>query len=88
MSELLKHIRAAALFASDLQRSAQPPAREVRSAVAGAIHAYGSPGCAELVAAEFGEHPETAVARMSWALEAVRASFPAALQARTGCVPG
>jgi hypothetical protein len=75
MSEL-DNLRAEALFVSALQRSAEPPAHEVRQAVSGAIHEYGSQGCAALVAAEFGEHPETAAARMSWALAAVRASYP------------
>ena len=29
--------------------------------------AFGSRGCAERVAQEFGDHPETAAARMRWA---------------------
>jgi hypothetical protein len=76
MSESLHNTRAEALFVSALQRSAQPQAHEVRGAVTEAIRQYGSHGCAALVAAEFGEHPETAAARMSWALQAVRTSFP------------
>lgn len=76
MSELLDHVRAEALFVSDVQRSAGPLPDEVRRAVAGSIRTYGSRGCAALVAAEFGEHPETAVTRMVWALVAVRNSFP------------
>jgi hypothetical protein len=39
----------------------------VRQAVASAIHAFGYSGCAERVAQEFGDHPETAVTRMRWA---------------------
>ncbi|HKS99688.1 MAG TPA: hypothetical protein VJT31_09190 [Rugosimonospora sp.] len=76
MSDLMEHVRAEALFVSGLQRSAGPAPDEVRRAVAGAIREYGSPGCAALVALEFGEHPETAVARMVWAIDAVRTSFP------------
>jgi hypothetical protein len=56
-----------ALFASILQRSDGPSAGQVRNAVAVAVRAYGSRGCAARVAQEFGDHPETAVARMRWA---------------------
>jgi hypothetical protein len=58
-----------ALFASMLQRSDGPSAGQVRKAMAAAVSAYGSRGCAERVAQEFGDHPETAVARMRWARE-------------------
>jgi len=56
-----------ALFASMLQRSDRPSAGQVRQAAAAALRAYGGRGCAERVAQEFGDHPETAVARMRWA---------------------
>ena len=56
-----------ALFASMLQRSDEPSAGQVRMAAAAAMRAYGGRGCAERVAQEFGDHPETAVARMRWA---------------------
>ena len=56
-----------AVFASMLQRSDGPSAGQVRKAAAAAMHAYGSRGCAERVALEFGDHPETAVVRMRWA---------------------
>jgi hypothetical protein len=59
-------VRADALFASMLQRSGGPSADEVRKAIAAAVRAYGGRGCAERVAQEFGDHPETAVARMRW----------------------
>jgi hypothetical protein len=59
--------RADAVFASGLQRSAQPTAGQVRRAVAEAVRAFGSRGCAARVAQEFGDHPETAAARMRWA---------------------
>jgi hypothetical protein len=58
---------AEALFASVLQRSDRPSPGQVRKAVAAAVCAYGGCGCAELVAQEFGDHPETAVERMRWA---------------------
>ena len=56
-----------AVFVSMLQRSEGPSAGQVRDAVAAALRAYGGRGCAERVAQEFGDHPETAVARMRWA---------------------
>ena len=60
-------VRAEALFASVLQRSDRPSPGQVRKAVAAAVRAYGARGCVELVAQEFGDHPETAVERMRWA---------------------
>jgi len=60
-------LQADALFASMLQRSDEPTAGQVRQAVAAAVRAHGSRGCAARVAQEFGDHPETAVARMRWA---------------------
>ena len=60
-------IWAEALFVSVLQRSDRPSPGQVRKAAAAAVRAYGGPGCAELVAQEFGDHPETAVKRMRWA---------------------
>jgi len=56
-----------ALFVSVLQRSDKPDAGQVRQAVVAAVRAYGDQGCAQRVAQEFGDHPETAVARMHWA---------------------
>jgi hypothetical protein len=60
-------VRADALFVSALQRSEELDTGQVREAIAMAIRAFGGRGCAELVAQEFGDHPETAVARMRWA---------------------
>ena len=67
--------RAGALFTSVLQRSAEPTTGQVRRAVADAVHAFGSRGCAEPVAQEFGDHPQTAAARMRWARTAVAGAF-------------
>jgi hypothetical protein len=70
-------VRADALFASPLQRSDQPSAGQVRQAIAAAVAVYGGPGCTARVAQAFGEHPETAVARMRWARAMVaRAAGP------------
>jgi hypothetical protein len=60
-------VRADALFASALQRSDHPTANQVRQAIAAALAAFGSCGCAARVAQAYGEHPETAVLRMRWA---------------------
>jgi hypothetical protein len=60
-------LRADALFVSMLQRSGDPSAGQVRDAIATAVHEFGGQGCAEQVAQEFGDHPETAVVRMRWA---------------------
>ena len=64
-----------ALFASMLQRSDGPSAGQVQKAIAAAMRAYGGRGCAERVAQEFGDHPETAVTRMRWAREVVGEVF-------------
>ena len=58
--------RADALFVSGLQRSDELSPGQIRKAVAVALDTYGAAGCAGRVAQEFGDHPETAVARMCW----------------------
>ena len=70
-----------ALFASMLQRSDGAGAGQVRKAIAAAMRAYGGRGCAERVAQEFGDHPETAVARMRWARAVVGEVLAASLGA-------
>jgi hypothetical protein len=67
--------RAGALFASPLQRSDEPSARQVRQAIATAIGVYGVRDCAARVAQAYGEHPETALTRMRWALTAAASAF-------------
>ena len=64
-----------ALFVSALQRSDAPSAGQIRQAIEVAVAAFGGPGCAERVAQEFGDHPETAAARMRWARAAARTAF-------------
>ena len=59
--------RADALFVSALQRSQEPSAAQVQQAIAAAIREFGARGCAARVAQAYGEHPETAAARMRWA---------------------
>jgi hypothetical protein len=55
-----------ALFASYLQPSQAPSQAAIETAVEQMILRLGSDGCAAAVAAEFGDHPETAVPRMCW----------------------
>lgn len=69
----IRALQAEALFASALQRSDQVNVSKVRQAVAMALDAYGDAGCAGRVAQEFGDHPETAAARMRWARDTVAA---------------
>jgi hypothetical protein len=64
-----------ALFASPLQCSDHPTADAVRRAVAATSLRLGHDGCAAAVATEFGDHPETAVRRMTWVLALVGAAF-------------
>jgi hypothetical protein len=64
-----------ALFVSALQRSDAPGAGQIRQAIEGAVRAFGASGCAERVAQEFGDHPETAAARMRWARAAAGSAF-------------
>jgi|ERR1700691_3284245 hypothetical protein len=71
--------RAAALFASSLQPSGAPSSEQVRHVVATTLRRLGSSGCTARTAAEFGDHPDTAVARMRWALATIRAIYPAPL---------
>jgi len=70
-------VRAGALFASTLQPSGSPSPGQVRRAVTAALQRLGVGGCAAQVACEFGDHPDTAVARMSWALATIQTVYPA-----------
>jgi hypothetical protein len=76
MTVNVEAVRAEALFASSLQSSDQPAPDEVLRAVATTLRRLGMRGCAVRVAGEFGEHPETAVSRMEWALMMIRAVYP------------
>ncbi len=65
-----------ALFASHMQPSDDPTPKLVHRAITETIVRFGTDTCAALVAVEFGDHPDTAVNRMTWARQAVRASYP------------
>ena len=80
-----------ALFVSVLQGSDKPDAGQVRKAIAAAVRAYGGGGCAQRVAQEFGDHPETAIARMRWAramADQAFAALPAPVRHRARRRPG
>ena len=59
--------RYAALFASALQPSDTPTAGMIATAIRSALRRFGTRGCTELMAQEFGDHPDTAARRMRWA---------------------
>ena len=63
--------RCEALFVSGLQRSDAPDAAALAELISAAVRQYGVRGCASRMAQEFGEHPETAAARMRWIRQAV-----------------
>jgi hypothetical protein len=48
----------------------------VHRAITETIVRFGTDACAALVAGEFGDHPDAAVDRMTWARQTVRASYP------------
>ena len=76
MSSTVEAIRAEALFVSSLQSSDMPADDKVRMTVATTLRRFGIRGCAAQVAGEFGDHPETAVVRMAWALAMIRGAYP------------
>lgn len=61
------------LFTSPLQPSQQPRLGAARHAAFVELKARTARGCACCVAVEFGDHPDTAAARMLWALAVVGA---------------
>jgi hypothetical protein len=77
MNALIADIRTEALFASNLQRSQHPTIESIRDVVNATVDRLGQTRCSELVAQEFGEHPDCALDRMRWARRAVRLAFDA-----------
>jgi hypothetical protein len=76
MPSTVEAARAEALFMSTLQSSESPAPDRVRRAVAPTMRRLGIGGCAAQMAREFGEHPDTAAARMTWALATIRTVYP------------
>ena len=72
MRSQLLAARAAALFASDLPTGSRPATPIVNAAIAASVHAFGGTrGCVAMMAACYGDYPETAAPRMRWALSLV-----------------
>lgn len=67
---------AEALFASDLQPSQSAGIEAVRAAATRTLLRNGGDGCAATVATEFGDHPDTAVRRMTWARHTLATAYP------------
>jgi hypothetical protein len=69
MRSQLLAARAAALFASDLPTGSRPAPTAVAAVIAASVHACGGTrGCVAMMAAAYGDYPETAAPRMRWAL--------------------
>ena len=77
MFSTVRDLVAEALFASHLQASDTPAAETVRLAVTDTILRLGTEGCVAAVAQEYGDHPETAAARMRWVRDLVDTTYPA-----------
>jgi len=73
MIEMSPTIRAEALFASELKPSDNPDRAQVERAIEASLRTLGVAGCVGAMAQEFGDHPDTAVFRMRWALTLVEA---------------
>jgi hypothetical protein len=76
MPGTVEAVRAEALFLSSLQPSGSPSPDQIRRTVTTTLRRLGARGCAAQVAGEFGDHPDTAVARMGWALATVSTVYP------------
>jgi hypothetical protein len=75
--DTLRTVRAQALFMSTLQPSESPSPDQVRRGVETTLRRLGITGCSARVADEFGGHPDTAPARMRWALTTIDTVYPA-----------
>lgn len=76
--------RAAALFASDLPHQSRPSQAAVEATVSGALTACGGiDGCLGVLAAAYGDHPETAAPRMRWARQVIDATCRSATATAT-----
>jgi hypothetical protein len=65
-------IQAEALFVSPLQPSEHPTRAQVSAAIRATLSSHGGRrGCVAALAREYGEHPDAAAARMSWAITLV-----------------
>jgi hypothetical protein len=84
-SESLVVQRARALFASSLCIDSRPNHAERETAIRDAIRSCGGPsGCLANVAFAFGDHPDTAVARMRWARQTASMTCSPTTELRKG----
>lgn len=67
--------RSHALFLCDLYPSPQPDSEQVHAEIRRTVQTFGVRGCVARVAQEYGDHPETAVARMRWARQVVSQAY-------------
>jgi hypothetical protein len=64
------HLIAEALFASDIQPSEPHTCDDLCDTACRTLNQLGETGCADVMATEYGAHPDQAAARMRWALDA------------------
>ncbi len=67
MNRAVQNLSAEALFVSDIQPSQNPTRDVVAQTITAMLLCYGREGCVAEFAAQFGDHPDTAARRMSWA---------------------
>ena len=83
----LRIVLAHALFASTLEPSDSPAPDQIRRDVVTMFRRLGTVGCEAQVADEFGNHPDTAPARMRWALARIDTVFLAQSETSTPGLP-
>ncbi|MCW6003809.1 hypothetical protein K1W54_04330 [Micromonospora sp. CPCC 205371] len=76
MALKVRDVAAEAIFCSCLQPSDEPIPEQVRGVVANIARIKGCRRCADEVAQEFGDHPETAAPRMRWARSLADDAYP------------
>lgn len=77
ITDVITAARAEALFTSSLPTGAQVSRTEADHAIRIAVRRHGGVhGCAALVAATYGDYPETAVVRMRWAKHVMDDLYP------------
>lgn len=74
-ADAVAKLLAEALFCSDVQESDRLNPDTIRAKAEAVAFHVGEARCAELVAQEFGEHPECAAWRMQWAIAACKRAF-------------
>lgn len=76
--DMLVTARAEALFASALPTGGQPHRSDLDLIIRETVRRYrGVRGCAEEMAAAFGQYPETAAPRMRWSRQVVVTAYAA-----------